>query len=151
MNLTKILSQKGLKISVAESCTGGALSHYLTQESGASEFFESGFITYSNSAKVKMLGVDEQVLGEFGAVSEQTAYAMVKGLIKHTQTEVGVSITGVAGPTGGSQKKPVGTVCFGFFINEKYHTCVQYFSGNRASVVEKSVAFVIKTILKKLI
>ncbi len=139
--LREILQQKNLKISVAESCTGGNLSALLTAENGASNYFERGFITYSNQAKIDMLGVNPATLKAFGAVSEQVAMEMVGGVIKHSNSNIGVAITGIAGPTGGSQHKSIGTVCFGFCVLGKCSTKTQHFSGDRASVISQSVAF----------
>jgi nicotinamide-nucleotide amidase len=97
--LTKILKQKSLTIAVAESCTGGNLSAFLTSESGSSTYFDRGFITYSNQAKIDMLNVKHTTLNKFGAVSEQTALEMVRGVIKNSSANIAVSITGIAGPT----------------------------------------------------
>lgn len=148
--LTTLLKQFSLKISVAESCTGGNLSALLTQKSGASEYFERGFITYSNQAKIDMLGVNSSTLNEFGAVSEEIAAEMVRGVILHSSSDIGVAITGISGPTGGTKAKPVGTVCFGFFVLDKYFTLTQNFTGNRRQIVQKSINFVVKILLTEL-
>jgi nicotinamide-nucleotide amidase len=102
----------GLRVAVAESCTGGLVSAALTEIAGCSDVFEAGFVTYANEAKMAMLGVPEDVLGTFGAVSVATAWAMAQGVIKKTDADIGVAITGIAGPGGGTEKKPVGTVVF---------------------------------------
>lgn len=102
----------GRRIAVAESCTGGLVSAAITAVPGCSDVFEAGLVTYSNSAKVRMLRVSSDVLETFGAVSIATAWSMAQGLIETTEADVGVAITGIAGPGGGSQKKPVGTVVF---------------------------------------
>jgi nicotinamide-nucleotide amidase len=102
----------GLRIAVAESCTGGLVSAALTEIAGCSEVFEAGFITYANEAKMAMLGVASDVLETFGAVSVATAWAMAQGTLQKTSADIGVAITGIAGPGGGSEKKPVGTVVF---------------------------------------
>lgn len=148
--LTKLLTQKQLTIAVAESCTGGGLSSILTSQSGSSEYFDRGFITYSNQSKVDMLNVSEQTLGKFGAVSEQTARQMAEGAITHAQADVSVAITGVAGPTGGTINKPVGMVCFGFCILGKCFTNTQQLSGDRAQVVDASIEFVLTTLVNEL-
>jgi nicotinamide-nucleotide amidase len=135
---------------VAESCTGGALSSLLTSQSGASGYFDRGFITYSNQAKMDMLNVSEQILAKFGAVSEQTAEQMVRGVITHAKTDIAISITGIAGPTGGAINKPVGMVCFGFCINGKYSTKVKFFDGNREQIIKLSVDFVISYLVVRL-
>jgi nicotinamide-nucleotide amidase len=148
--LTKLLTQKQLTIAVAESCTGGALSSLLTSQSGASVYFDRGFITYSNQAKMDMLNVSKQILAKFGAVSEQTAEQMVRGVITHAKTDIAISITGIAGPTGGAINKPVGMVCFGFCVNGEYSTKVKFFDGNRKQIIKLSVDFVISYLVMKL-
>jgi nicotinamide-nucleotide amidase len=102
----------GRKIAVAESCTGGLVSAALTEIAGSSVVFEAGFITYSNTQKMSLLGVSEDVLDTFGAVSIATAWAMAQGALNKSGADVAVSITGIAGPDGGSEMKPVGTVVF---------------------------------------
>jgi nicotinamide-nucleotide amidase len=103
---------KGRRVAVAESCTGGLVSAALTAIPGSSDVFEVGFITYSNDAKMSVLGVDSNILETFGAVSIATAWSMAQGALDHSNADVAVSITGVAGPDGGSAKKPVGMVVF---------------------------------------
>ena len=102
----------GRKIAVAESCTGGLVSAALTEIAGSSDVFETGFVTYSNEAKIALLGVSTEVLETFGSVSVATAWAMAQGVIARTGADVAVAITGIAGPDGGTEKKPVGTVVF---------------------------------------
>jgi nicotinamide-nucleotide amidase len=102
----------GRRIAVAESCTGGLVSAALTEIAGSSDVFEAGFITYANEAKMAHLGVDENIISTFGAVSVATAWSMAQGALKRSQADVTVAITGVAGPGGGSALKPVGTVVF---------------------------------------
>ncbi len=103
---------RGRRVAVAESCTGGLVSAALTSIPGSSDVFEVGFITYSNDAKMSALGVDSNILETFGAVSIATAWSMAQGTLDHSTADVAVSITGIAGPDGGSEKKPVGTVVF---------------------------------------
>ena len=150
VELAKILTTAKLKIAVAESCTGGNLSAGLTSISGSSNYFDRGFVTYSNEAKIEMLGVDSKTLDEFGAVSEQVAEQMSNGVISNSNANISVSITGIAGPNGGSKEKPVGMVCFGFCINDKNFTITKYFSGARHQVVESSIDFVLNTIINEL-
>jgi nicotinamide-nucleotide amidase len=102
----------GLKVAVAESCTGGLISAALTEIAGCSDVFEGGFVTYSNDAKGEMLGVSSDVLDTFGAVSIATAWSMAQGALKRSGANVAVAVTGIAGPGGGSERKPVGTVIF---------------------------------------
>ena len=144
--LIDILIQKKLTIAVAESCTGGNLSALLTSKSGSSTYFDRGFITYSNQAKIDMLGVNADTLKKFGAVSEQTALEMVQGVIKNSSANIGVSITGIAGPTSDDSNKPVGMVCFGFYLNNEYFTTTLHFDGNRKSVVRQSIENVINVL-----
>ena len=103
---------RGKRIAVAESCTGGLAAAALTELAGASDVFEAGFVTYSNESKIDLLGVSEDVLDTFGAVSVATAWAMAQGALARTRADTAVAITGVAGPAGGSDRKPVGTVVF---------------------------------------
>lgn len=104
--------QAGLRIAVAESCTGGLVSAALTEISGSSDVFEAGFVTYANDAKLNLLGVSADVLDTFGAVSVAVAWAMAQGALAKSKADTAVAITGIAGPDGGSEKKPVGTVVF---------------------------------------
>lgn len=120
-NIAKILSNKKLTISCAESCTGGLLSSALTDISGSSEFVKINFVTYSNEAKMNFLNVKEETLEKYGAVSEQTSQEMAQGLLKYS--DIGISTTGIAGPTGGSKEKPVGlmysTIATKYFTKTK--------------------------------
>jgi nicotinamide-nucleotide amidase len=102
----------GRKIAVAESCTGGLVAAALTEIAGSSDVFETGFVTYSNQAKMELLGVSAEVIETFGSVSVAAAWAMAQGTLKRTHADVAVAITGIAGPGGGSERKPVGTVVF---------------------------------------
>lgn len=115
-NVVKLLRQKGLTIAAAESCTGGLLSELITSVSGASEVFELGLCTYSERMKSKFLDVPEELIRRFGVVSRETALAMVRGLKSHSGADVCVSVTGIAGPGGGTPETPVGTVYIGFDI-----------------------------------
>ena len=142
--LSEILVANGLTISVAESCTGGSLSNAFTRIPGASSYFDCGYITYSNQSKVEMLDVDIQTIKTYGSVSEQVALEMVIGVATKSHSDVAVSITGVAGPTGGTPEKPVGTVCFGFSYGGKTSTSTQLFSGDRISIVSQSVLYALK-------
>ena len=142
--LSELLISNGLNISVAESCTGGSLSNALTSIPGASSYFDCGYITYNNQSKVEMLGVDIQAIKTYGAVSEEVALEMVIGVAKKSYSDIAVSITGVAGPTGGTPEKPAGMVCFGFFCDGKTSTSTELFSGDRASIVFQSVSYALR-------
>jgi nicotinamide-nucleotide amidase len=106
------LMRNGWRIAVAESCTGGWAAQAMTAVAGSSQWFERGFVTYSNDAKQDLLGVAGKTLVQFGAVSTETAREMAQGVLRHSRAQVAFAITGIAGPTGGSPDKPVGTVCF---------------------------------------
>lgn len=118
----KILIQKGFTIAVAESCTGGLLSSRLTDVSGSSSYITLNLVTYANDAKHKMLGVSEDTLSNFGAVSRECAYEMAKGLFSLTGADICVSTTGIAGPTGGSNEKPVGLMYSAIYTKNKSQT-----------------------------
>ena len=115
-SVVEILKQNNLTLSIAESCTGGLLSATVVNCSGASSVFTEGIVTYSNEAKNKYLDVNEDIINKYGAVSEQTAYAMAKGMAKKANTDISLSVTGIAGPTGGTEQKPVGLVYIGCYI-----------------------------------
>ena len=132
--LANLLLKKGLRLATAESCTGGLIAGTCTDLAGSSNWFERGFVTYSNDAKTEMLGVDAALLKRRGAVSEQVAQAMAQGALTHSHAQVAVAVTGVAGPTGGSRAKPVGTVWFGFVVPGQLITEKQHFDGDRAAV-----------------
>lgn len=133
------------RLAVAESCTGGGVAYVLTAIPGSSLWFERGFITYSNASKREVLGVDGGILDQHGAVSEPVAAAMAEGAVAHSRADYSIAISGIAGPDGGSEDKPVGTVCFAFSrgpdrtITERCH-----FNGDRRAVREQSIAHAIK-------
>lgn len=150
-DLGAALLVRGEWLTAAESCTGGWLAQSVTAIAGSSGWFERGFVTYSNAAKVDMLGVPETTLERHGAVSEATARAMAQGALAHSRADWAVAITGVAGPTGGSPEKPVGTVCFGWASKEggcEGQTC--HFAGDRAAVREQSVRHGLRGLLARL-
>jgi nicotinamide-nucleotide amidase len=149
-HLSELLVSKGLTVSVAESCTGGALSNSLTLIAGASSYFDCGYVTYSNQSKVQMLGVSPETIETYGAVSEKVAQEMVIGAGERSQSNLAVSITGIAGPSGGSSEKPVGTVCFGFFFDGETTTTTQFFSGARFDIVSQSISYALVQLALKL-
>ena len=148
--LTELLISKNMSIAVAESCTGGQLSSSLTSIPGASSYFDCGFITYSNESKIKILNVDPQTIELFGAVSERVAYEMAVGAGQHSQSNLAISVTGIAGPSGGTAEKPVGMVCFGFYVEGEVSTTTQFFSGVRSEIVSESIAFALTELKSKI-
>ena len=134
------LLKKGAMLATAESCTGGWAAQALTAIAGSSRWFERGFVTYSNAAKQEMLGVRSDTLERHGAVSEETARAMALGALAHSRADVALAITGVAGPSGGSVEKPVGTVCFAWAAKgAAAHSETRRFPGDREAVRRQSV------------
>ena len=136
--LVKLLSKKNLKISFAESCTGGLLSSSITSISGSSKVFTIGLITYSNQAKIKLLNVNKKTILKHGAVSYETCLSMVKNLSKISKTNISVSITGVAGPKGGTKQKPVGLVYIGIKKGSKTLVKKNLFKSNKRTSIQKN-------------
>lgn len=133
-----VLSRRGWRLTTAESCTGGLIAHRITNISGSSGYFDRGFITYSNEAKMEILKVPKEILVVHGAVSEPTARAMAEGARLSAGSEVGLSVTGIAGPTGGSEEKPVGTVFMAVSLPSGTR-CAQFlFRGDRIRVKEQT-------------
>ncbi|MDA9557464.1 nicotinamide-nucleotide amidase [Vibrio sp.] len=131
----------------AESCTGGGISTAITDVAGSSEWFDRAFITYSNAAKQEMLGVSKQTLDQFGAVSEETVKAMVQGALRHSNGTIAVSVSGVAGPGGGSKEKPVGTVWFAWGDNNDWNTTEKkQFIGDRTAVRIQAIDYALQKI-----
>ncbi|MBT8525867.1 CinA family protein [Polynucleobacter paneuropaeus] len=145
--LSLVLIQKSWKIALAESCTGGLVCATLTELPGSSDWFERGYVTYSNVAKAECLGVAPETIDSFGAVSEQVAKAMAEGAQRNAAVNVGVAITGIAGPTGGSLQKPVGTVCFAWSVAESTICKTQLFSGDRQAIREQACAYALSELL----
>ena len=145
------LKARGLRLATAESCTGGWVAGAVTAIAGSSEWFDRGFVTYSNDAKMEMLGVSAATLEAFGAVSEQTAGEMAAGALAHSHAQLALSITGVAGPGGGSAEKPVGMVCFGWAGEGGAPLVItRNFSGDRESVRRQSVICTLQGVLERL-
>ena len=149
-SLGAALKARSLKLALAESCTGGMVAAAVTEIAGSSAWFDCGFVTYSNQAKIEMLGVCAETLEKFGAVSEQTASEMALGALKHSHAQIAGSITGIAGPDGGSADKPVGTVCFGFAQDNQSTTCTQQFTGNRAQIRQQAAVFLMQQRIQQL-
>ena len=149
--IVSLLKRKKLKLAIAESCTGGMLSSAITSVSGSSKIFSLGFVIYSNQAKVKILKVPDKILKKYGAVSVQCCLAMVNNLSKISKTKVNISITGIAGPKGGSKQKPVGLVYIGIKIGKKLFINKCYFKNKgrvfiQKQTVKKSLNLLIKLI-----
>ena len=145
-NLVSLFLQKSIKVCTAESCTGGLIAKTFTDLAGSSEWFDRGFVTYSNQSKIDLLGVQLATLEAYGAVSEEVAREMAVGALQFSQSQLSIAVTGIAGPGGGSKAKPVGTVCFGFAVKNdtdenKIWVEKQWFDGNRSQVREASLLF----------
>ena len=138
-NMINLLKKYNLTVSTAESCTGGLIASAITEISGSSTFFGMGVVTYANEAKMKLLGVKSDTLTAYGAVSEQTAKEMAEGILSLSKSDVSISVTGIAGPTGGTPEKPVGLVYIG--ISGKFGTFAyeNHFDGNRSQVRAQTV------------
>lgn len=148
--LGSVLSQKGWHLTTAESCTGGLIAHRITNVSGSSEYFDRGFITYSNEAKMALLGVPEEVLIAHGAVSEPCARAMADGARKAAEAEAGLSVTGIAGPTGGSPEKPVGTVFMAVSLPSGTQCQRFQFQGERIEIKEQTAETALRMLQRAL-
>lgn len=148
--LGNMLLERGQWLAAAESCTGGWLAQSVTAIAGSSTWFDRGFVTYSNAAKMDMLGVPDMTLERHGAVSEPVARAMAQGALTNSRADWTVAITGIAGPGGASPGKPVGTVCFAWANGDggcEAQTC--HFSGDRAEVREQSVRFALEGLIER--
>ena len=150
LTLARELKRRGLMMATAESCTGGLIAGACTDVSGSSDWFERGFVTYSNAAKTELLGVPADLIAQHGAVSEPVVRAMVQGALAHSHAQVAVAVTGVAGPTGGSADKPVGTVWFGWATPAGTFTEHQRFDGDRAAVRAATVRHALAGLLQRL-
>jgi nicotinamide-nucleotide amidase len=143
------LKQHGWMLALAESCTGGWAAQAVTAIPGSSAWFERGFVTYSNAAKVDMLGVAEQTLQQYGAVSEQTVREMAQGALARSQAQIAAAISGIAGPDGGTPDKPVGMVCFAWAAaGQPVLSSTSHFSGDRESIRKQAVETVLHGLLQ---
>ncbi|MGV6858957.1 MAG: CinA family protein [bacterium] len=135
----------------AESCTGGLVAAQMTEFPGSSKYFDRGFVTYSNQAKVEMLGVSKACLDNHGAVSQETAREMAQGAIAHSPADLSLAITGIAGPGGGTTDKPVGTVCFAWCLGQdKTHSKMEVFSGNRLEIRQQAKEYALRELFNLL-
>jgi len=137
-------------LATAESCTGGWVAQVVTSAAGSSAWFDRGFVTYSNEAKAELLGVRTDTLQAHGAVSEETAREMARGALERSKATVAVSITGVAGPTGGTPEKPVGTVCFAWARDGAVRSETRRFAGDREGIRRQSVILALEGVLRAL-
>jgi nicotinamide-nucleotide amidase len=148
------LLARRLWLATAESCTGGGLAYAVTEVAGSSRWFDRGFVTYSNAAKRQMLGVPAEELRTHGAVSEAVARAMARGALAASDAQVALGITGIAGPSGGSADKPVGTVCFSWALRRgaelRLRTETRHFSGDRAAVRTQAIVVALEGLLQML-
>ena len=143
------LQKKGMMLATAESCTGGWVAKMMTDIAGSSTSFDRGFVTYSNLAKQEMLGVSADTLNQYGAVSEPVVKEMVLGALHHSVADIALSISGIAGPSGGSADKPVGTVCFAWGVREgELQSVTKRWEGDREEVRQQAVIFALEGVLK---
>ncbi len=145
--LKDLLSSNNFTLATAESCTGGMISERITSVPGASNYFLASCVTYSNESKIKILGVCKETLMQYGAVSVETAAEMASGIRKVTGADIGLSTTGIAGPGGGTELKPVGTVCFGIDYNGQIITKKEIFKGDRDSIRKQSCDYVLNLLI----
>lgn len=147
-HLSILLVEKGWKIALAESCTGGLLAAAITHRPGSSQVFERGYVTYSNDAKMECLGVSSTTLEKYGAVSDQTAEEMALGALKNSKADLAISITGVAGPDGGSDNKPIGLVYFGYALKGGSSGSLhENYRGTRDQIRSKAAATAMKSMI----
>lgn len=148
--VTARLNECGQTVTCAESCTGGLLSAELTKLPGSSAWFHAGFVTYSNEAKQQLLGVKDNTLAFYGAVSEETVREMALGALIAAKADLALSISGIAGPTGGSEEKPVGTVWFGLAAKQRIWAKTALFDGDRDSIRAQAVQFALDFLCEKI-
>lgn len=146
-----LLKKRGLKVTTAESCTGGWIAKTITDIPGSSAWFERGFVTYSNSAKIEMLGVSADLIECFGAVSEECVIAMAEGALRAARNDVAVAVSGIAGPDGGSAEKPVGTVWFGFAgMDGRTNALCRVLPGDREAIRRAAVDVALAGLIERL-
>ena len=152
--ITKIFSklkQHDFMLATAESCTGGMISAAITDVSGSSAFFDRGFVTYSNEAKMQMLGVRPQIIDSYGAVSEETAQEMAVGAVKNSNAQISIAVTGVAGPGGGTDEKPVGLVYIAVARQNDVQVAKNLFSGTRSEIRQQTCHKAVQLVLDSLV
>lgn len=144
------LKAHGMMLATAESCTGGGIAQAVTRISGSSAWFDRGFVTYSNAAKEEMLGVSPETIARHGAVSEATVREMAAGALQYSRAQVSVSVSGIAGPTGGTAEKPVGTVWFAWVTDGMVRTACHHIDGDRDAIRVKAVRIALQGIVNTL-
>ena len=142
------LQEKGWLLALAESCTGGGVGQAVTEVAGSSEWFDCGFVVYSNASKTELLDVPAALIAQYGAVSEEVAGAMAEGALANSNAHVALSTTGIAGPTGAVPGKPVGTVCFGWAIEHHTYTERHVYQGDRHAVREQAIVHALEGLLR---
>lgn len=148
VRMGKACKRRRVEVSVAESCTGGGVAAAITRISGSAKWFDRGFVTYSNAAKRQLLGVSQRTLARHGAVSEEVAREMAAGVLKHSPSDIAVSVTGIAGPTGGSRLKPVGLVWFAWAVRGGVIQSRAFrFKGTRMEVRTQAVAIALQGVI----
>lgn len=148
--LAEQLCARGWMLATAESCTGGMIACHCTDLAGSSSWFERGFVTYSNEAKSQLVGVPSELIFRDGAVSESVARAMALGAVYHSKAQVSIAVTGIAGPSGGSAEKPVGTVWLAWCINHAVTAELKHFDGNRRQIREATMRYALQGLLSRL-
>ena len=148
--IVSLLQEKGWKIASAESCSGGMIASRLVNVSGVSDVFEEGYITYSNAAKHKLLGVSKQSLGQYGAVSSQVAGEMALGAARQARARAAIAVTGIAGPGGGTPQKPVGLVYIGCYVDGRVFVSLNHFQGSRQEIRTATTQAALSLLLEKL-
>ncbi|MBN2091869.1 CinA family protein [candidate division KSB1 bacterium] len=148
--LVHLMIQKNMTLSTAESCTGGLLAKLITDVSGSSQIFSGGIVSYSNTMKIKWLGVSEETLIKHGAVSEETVREMLGGIQQSTGSNLALAVSGIAGPTGGTPEKPVGTVIIGQSVGDNLQVVRYLFEGNREEIREKTAFTAFQALLDAL-
>ncbi len=152
LRISEKLKAREWKLVTTESCTGGGLAYCFTELSGSSDWFERGFVSYSNSAKEELLGVSPQTLANHGAVSRETAQEMAEGALRNSQAQISISITGIAGPTGGTKEKPVGTIWIGYAgINLATQCTLLSLTGNRTEIRMQTIETALENLLRLLV
>jgi nicotinamide-nucleotide amidase len=145
-----VLKAHGMMLATAESCTGGGIAQAITRVSGSSAWFDRGFVTYSNISKEEMLGVSLDTLQRHGAVSEATVREMVDGVLQFSRAQVALSVSGIAGPTGGTPEKPVGIVWFAWATNDEVRTACHHLGGDRGAIRVKAVRIALQGVINLL-